>query len=546
MGVTHRGRLNILANVVGNSTERLFAAFEGTVHPDFPADEGDVKYHQGARTTRKTESGRDVRITVPSNPSHLEAVDPVVEGRSRAKQDLTALARAEATGRVLPVILHGDAAFAGQGIVAEVFNLSQLHGYRTGGTIHIVINNQIGFTTDPAAGRSSLYSTDVAKIVQVPIFHVNARRPRGGLPRPADRPGLPPGMAQGRGHRPDRLPPPRPQRGRRADLHPAPDVPPDPGAPRRPGAVRQAPRQGRRPDRLGRPAARGSPARLLRRIAGRRESQGRARRPTHRRPPRRLRNGRGGRNRRSPRHPRQDRPSPDHRPLGFQPQSQDGPAARAPRQDDRRLDSHRLGHGRSVGLRFSPAGRHSHPHVRPGQRPRHLLPAPPGPERHPDRREVDPSLHPRRTAAPAHRDVRRGGACPSRPRRLPATPVTFQIYDSPVIGSRRPRLRIRLLRRIPKVARALGSPIRRLRQRRPGHHRPVRQLRRRQVAGMLPPDDAPPARLRRPGPRAQQRPDRALPPALRRREPVGLQRDDSRAVLPPPPPPDAQPSRTDR
>jgi 2-oxoglutarate decarboxylase len=177
MGVTHRGRLNILANVVGNSTERLFSAFEGTVHPDFPADEGDVKYHQGARATRKTESGREIQITVPSNPSHLEAVDPVVEGRARGKQDQLGLPRAEATARVLPVILHGDAAFAGQGMVAEVFNLSQLHGFRTGGTIHIVINNQIGFTTDPRAGRSSLYSTDVAKIVQVPIFHVNADDP---------------------------------------------------------------------------------------------------------------------------------------------------------------------------------------------------------------------------------------------------------------------------------------------------------------------------------------------------------------------------------
>jgi len=177
MGVTHRGRLNILANVVGNSTERLFAAFEGTVHPDFPADEGDVKYHQGASAKRSTQSGREIAITVPSNPSHLEAVDPVVEGRARAKQDHTRLPRAESWGKVLPVILHGDAAFAGQGIVAEVFNLSQLIGFRTGGTIHIVINNQIGFTTDPKAGRSSLYSTDVAKIVQIPIFHVNADDP---------------------------------------------------------------------------------------------------------------------------------------------------------------------------------------------------------------------------------------------------------------------------------------------------------------------------------------------------------------------------------
>jgi 2-oxoglutarate dehydrogenase E1 component len=176
IGLTHRGRLNILANVVGNSTERIFSGFEGTVHPDFPADEGDVKYHQGAQGTHTTSSGRQVEITIPSNPSHLEAVDPVVEGRVRAKEDRRGHGP-EAWERVLAVILHGDAAFAGQGMVAEVFNLAQLRGYRTGGTIHLIVNNQIGFTTPPAAGRSSLYSTDVAKINQVPIFHVNADAP---------------------------------------------------------------------------------------------------------------------------------------------------------------------------------------------------------------------------------------------------------------------------------------------------------------------------------------------------------------------------------
>jgi len=177
LGLTHRGRLNILANVVGDAAERIFAGFEGTVHPDFPADEGDVKYHQGAQATRTTESGRQIRISVPSNPSHLEAVDPIVEGMARAVEDRSGLPREESWGRVLPVLLHGDAAFAGQGIVAEVFNLSQLRGYRTGGTIHLIINNQIGFTTNPAAGRSSLYSTDIAKAVQVPIFHVNGDDP---------------------------------------------------------------------------------------------------------------------------------------------------------------------------------------------------------------------------------------------------------------------------------------------------------------------------------------------------------------------------------
>ncbi len=177
MGLTHRGRLNILANVVGNATERIFSGFQGTVHPDFPADEGDVKYHQGARSRRTTGSGREIAISVPSNPSHLEAVDPIVEGLVRAKQDRTGLRREEAWSKILPVLLHGDAAFAGQGIVAEIFNLAQLRGYRTGGTLHLVVNNQIGFTTNPTSGRSSLYSTDVAKINQVPIFHVNGDDP---------------------------------------------------------------------------------------------------------------------------------------------------------------------------------------------------------------------------------------------------------------------------------------------------------------------------------------------------------------------------------
>jgi multifunctional 2-oxoglutarate metabolism enzyme len=177
LGMAHRGRLNVLANVVGNFSERIFTAFEGSVHPNFPADEGDVKYHQGALGERETESGKKVNITLSPNPSHLEFVDPVVEGMVRAKQDRMDGERAEVIDRALPVLLHGDAAFAGQGIVMETLNLADLKGYRTGGTIHIIINNQIGFTTSPEAGRSTIYSTDVARMTQLPIFHVNGDDP---------------------------------------------------------------------------------------------------------------------------------------------------------------------------------------------------------------------------------------------------------------------------------------------------------------------------------------------------------------------------------
>src|SRR5688572_5122639 len=180
-GMAHRGRLNVLANVIGNLCERIFAAFEGSVHPEFPADEGDVKYHQGATGEREVSDGRKVSLSLSPNPSHLEAVDPVVEGMVRAKQDESmgqyGLTRDQVMDQALPVLLHGDAAFAGQGVVMETLNLAQLKGFRTGGTIHIIINNQIGFTTSPEAGRSTIYSTDVARMTQLPIFHINGDDP---------------------------------------------------------------------------------------------------------------------------------------------------------------------------------------------------------------------------------------------------------------------------------------------------------------------------------------------------------------------------------
>jgi 2-oxoglutarate dehydrogenase E1 component len=185
MGMAHRGRLNVLANVIGHFCERIFTSFEGSIHPSFPADEGDVKYHQGATGERETVSGKRIQLRLSPNPSHLEAVNPVVEGMTRAQQDTAmdqaSLSRDDVMQRALPVLLHGDAAFAGQGIVMETLQLAQLRGYRTGGTIHIIINNQIGFTTSPEAGRSSIYSTDVARMTQLPIFHINGDDPEAAF-----------------------------------------------------------------------------------------------------------------------------------------------------------------------------------------------------------------------------------------------------------------------------------------------------------------------------------------------------------------------------
>lgn len=174
IGMAHRGRLNILANVIGKSLARIFSEFEGNIDPKTIQGSGDVKYHLGARGIHKTLFGREITVEVAPNPSHLEAVNPVVEGMVRAMQDRAGdLER----NKAVPILVHGDAAFAGQGIVAETLNLSQLKGYRTGGTIHIIINNQIGFTTSPDDARSTPYCTDVAKMVQSPIFHVNGDNP---------------------------------------------------------------------------------------------------------------------------------------------------------------------------------------------------------------------------------------------------------------------------------------------------------------------------------------------------------------------------------
>ncbi len=175
MGMAHRGRLNVLANFLRKSLKVVFTEFTENYVPDLVAGDGDVKYHLGYGAIRTLASGAQIEIRLSANPSHLEAVDPVVEGKARARQRIRG--DAEHRKKVLPLLVHGDAAFIAQGIVAETLNLSQLPGYSAGGTIHVVVNNQIGFTTLPKDARSSWYATDIAKMIEAPIFHVNGDDP---------------------------------------------------------------------------------------------------------------------------------------------------------------------------------------------------------------------------------------------------------------------------------------------------------------------------------------------------------------------------------
>lgn len=178
VGMPHRGRLNILATAIGKSPAKIFGEFEDNPDPDSVLGSGDVKYHLGQKGKVVTESGATITVRMAPNPSHLEAVDPVIEGMVRAMQDRDG---AGGRDRFVPLLIHGDAAFMGQGVVAETLNMSQLEGYHTGGTIHLVINNQIGFTASPGDTRSTLYATDIAKMVGAPIFHVNGDDPESAI-----------------------------------------------------------------------------------------------------------------------------------------------------------------------------------------------------------------------------------------------------------------------------------------------------------------------------------------------------------------------------
>lgn len=174
IGMAHRGRLNVLVNVAGKSNAQIFSEFEGNMNPGSVQGSGDVKYHLGTESVYESFEGKHTQVYIAANPSHLEAVDPVVQGIVRAQQDKVGI---EGDYGYLPVVIHGDAAFVGQGVVYETLNMSQLNAYKTGGTLHIIVNNQIGFTTSPTNARSTIYCTDLAKGLQIPVFHVNADDP---------------------------------------------------------------------------------------------------------------------------------------------------------------------------------------------------------------------------------------------------------------------------------------------------------------------------------------------------------------------------------
>jgi len=239
VGMPHRGRLNVLAAVMGKPYHKIFFEFQGgNTQGGDDYGSGDVKYHLGASSDREFD-GHSVHLSLTANPSHLEIVNPVVLGKARAKQffdeveagGVRAIDPAERNKRrtkVMPLLLHGDAAFAGQGVVAECFALSGLAGYRTGGAMHFIVNNQIGFTTAPSFSRSSPYPSDMAKMVDAPVFHVNGDDPEAVVYAAKGRHGIPPAIRQGRGHRHVLLSPLRSQRGRRPDDDPAADVREDP------------------------------------------------------------------------------------------------------------------------------------------------------------------------------------------------------------------------------------------------------------------------------------------------------------------------------
>ncbi len=430
MGMTHRGRLNVLGSVMRKSFDQLFEQFSENYIPDTVGGDGDVKYHLGYESVLTTTSGKKVEVRLAANPSHLEIVDPVVEGKTRARQRMRG--DTEERRRVLALLIHGDAAIAGQGIVAETLNFSQLAGYRTGGTVHFVINNQIGFTTDPADARSTRYCTDVAKMIEAPIFHVNGDDPEAVCMvsqlaldfRVRWKRDVFIDMYCFRRH--------GPQRDRRAVLHAADALQEDRRASPGLGDLHGA-AGGRRLHHRRRRATRSrkSIRRRSRRTSRRRRS---ARRPGPRSGPGRATRSAAPRAQFQPEyqpHPRPDRgprrgdragrPRADDGARGLQGEPQDQAPAGRPRPGPPGGRARGLGLRRGARVRLAPCRGDSRPPERPGLRAGNLQPPPRRPRGRRDGRDVHP--------AQEHR---------------PQAGALLRLQLPPVRG-RRPRLRLRLL-----------------------------------------------------------------------------------------------------
>ena len=480
IGMPHRGRLNVLTQVMGKPHRALFHEFKGgSSTPDETEGSGDVKYHLGASSDREFD-GNKVHLSLTANPSHLEIVDPVTLGKVRAKQDQHGATPNERT-MVLPLLMHGDAAFAGQGVVAECFGLSDLKGYRTGGSIHFIVNNQIGFTTYPRYSRSSPYPSDVAKMIEALIFHVNGDDPeavtfaakvateyRQKFQRPVvidmfcyrrfghnegDEPSFTqPLMYQKIRSQPTTL-----------EIYAKKLI----GE----GVVTQADVDKMKADWRARldgefEAAAGYKPNKADWLDGR--WSGLKARARHRRPaPRQYRR----RHRRAAR----DRQE-DHGRSARLPRPQDDPALpRSSRQDDRIRRGHRLVHRGSTWLRHTAQGGPSRPPVRPGLGARHVLAASCGAVRSADR------------------------GAPHAAQSSRARPSALRGAQLEPVGGSRARLRIRLFHRRAERADAVGGAVRRLRQWRPGPVRPVHLLGRAQMAAHVRPGLPAAARLRRAG-----------------------------------------------
>ena len=504
LGMAHRGRLNVLSNIMGKSYEAIFSEFEGHVDPTTVQGSGDVKYHLGMKGKYVSPSGADIPVELAANPSHLETVGPIVLGMVRAQQD-----QIEPPGgfTVLPVLIHGDAAFAGQGVVAEGLAMSDIGGYRIGGTIHLIINNQIGFTTAPQYARSSLYCSDVAKTIQAPIFHVNGDDPEACVKvaklaweyrqtfhkdvvidmvcyrRYGHNEGDDPSYTQ-----PLMYKAISERRSVRklyvetlvkrgditleeaeqalVDFHDKLQVSLDETRSHAPATTKAA----RPPQPLG----------VLPHIETGVE---------------RVRH-------------RLDLRQAHRLPRGLH----DPPEARQAVRGSHRAvrgGRDRLGDRRGAGVRVARARRPSGSTGRAGLAPRHVQPAALGADRLRDRRAVDPARPPRRC---------RGQLLGVR---LAA------------VGVRGDGLRVRLQPRQPRRARHVGGAVRRLRQRRPDHHRPVHRRRRGQVGPAERPRAAAAARLRGAGSRAQLGAHRAVPHARRRGQHADRQRHHGGELLPP-------------